>query len=553
MSNVEQVIEAATRGDYAAALNGALKTWRAAPAACIADAIDALDAEAATRFRMPNPRAKAAFQRKWLEVADEGPDPLGTGWLARNLTRRLPIEGDYFGVLSESYVLEAYSALFARLAALKPHGPDPRIARALKAIIVQAPFAVWGERSAEALYGAILELLVEQRDVRQAEDLARLLAAPRAKSAIVRQFLDASLARIIVLLDQEPAVEPPDAPEWARLDPDRTPPESSETEAALLESIFRAPEDLESRLVYADLLQTRDDPRGEFIALQMLDESELTKHIRSRIGSLWRRHKAEWLGDDLDTVLVRVAFERGFLARAALAQNAVATPDTWRRAAQDPRLATVHWLEKGRCNAHWYTEFVTSPAMVGLKRVEIPNWTTLQALVEGPQDRLLSHLELHRAPRPKQLQVIDEVPAFQHVDTLTVTTDEGAVDRLIDHLLGSPLAARIRSLTLQVMSWHPETIVAELFRAWPRLPASLRHFACHDWVGLRRTDRGLVAYASSHAFNRFVDVWPRLPDSTIELVITDRETGVEQAAKRLRAARPALKVETGRRSDERPH
>ena len=42
----------------------------------------------------------------------------------------------------------------------------------------------------------------------------------------------------------------------------------SPTDDALLDRIIGAPDDLAARLVYADLLTERGDPRGPFIALQ---------------------------------------------------------------------------------------------------------------------------------------------------------------------------------------------------------------------------------------------------------------------------------------------
>jgi uncharacterized protein (TIGR02996 family) len=41
------------------------------------------------------------------------------------------------------------------------------------------------------------------------------------------------------------------------------------TEDKLLAEVYASPDDDAPRLVYADWLQERDDPRGEFIALQI--------------------------------------------------------------------------------------------------------------------------------------------------------------------------------------------------------------------------------------------------------------------------------------------
>jgi uncharacterized protein (TIGR02996 family) len=110
--------------------------------------------------------------------------------------------------------------------------------------------------------------------------------------------------------------------------------------AGLLEAVHADPDDLETRLVYADALSEAGDPRGELIALQCrrgdapASEREL---------ELLAEHGAAWLGR-LEPILdpAHTVFERGFLSRARVKK--VPRPKLL-RAAGDPTWATVTELE----------------------------------------------------------------------------------------------------------------------------------------------------------------------------------------------------------------
>jgi uncharacterized protein (TIGR02996 family) len=77
----------------------------------------------------------------------------------------------------------------------------------------------------------------------------------------------------------------------------------------LYAAVYAAPDDDAPRAVLADLLQERDDPRGELIALQ------LAKKNKPRQAELLRRFGHEWAGglDDILYAKGRV-WRRGFLA-----------------------------------------------------------------------------------------------------------------------------------------------------------------------------------------------------------------------------------------------
>jgi uncharacterized protein (TIGR02996 family) len=105
--------------------------------------------------------------------------------------------------------------------------------------------------------------------------------------------------------------------EQAKPTPEGQPPDRNG--AGLLRAIFEDPEDDTVRLVYADFLDEKGDPRGEFIRLQVLRHQE--KEPRApcpREQELLERHFAEWTREaqPFDPETVRLAFERGFIANA---------------------------------------------------------------------------------------------------------------------------------------------------------------------------------------------------------------------------------------------
>ncbi len=90
------------------------------------------------------------------------------------------------------------------------------------------------------------------------------------------------------------------------------------TEAALLAAIYAAPDDDDVRLVYADFLQDRGDPRGEMIALQIAkSRGVLTQEQHARERELLAAHAARWLAP-LPIRLPGVQFERGFVTRCEI-------------------------------------------------------------------------------------------------------------------------------------------------------------------------------------------------------------------------------------------
>ncbi len=87
------------------------------------------------------------------------------------------------------------------------------------------------------------------------------------------------------------------------------------TDAELLAAIYAAPADDAPRAVYADWLQQRGDPRGEFIALQLLRaHGGGTPEQADREHELVTAHGPDWLAPLPIAKTAAVRFERGFVS-----------------------------------------------------------------------------------------------------------------------------------------------------------------------------------------------------------------------------------------------
>src|SRR5258707_731391 len=86
---------------------------------------------------------------------------------------------------------------------------------------------------------------------------------------------------------------------------------------AFLQAIIDRPDDDAPRLIYADWLDERGDPRGEFIRVQCalagMDEYDPRRwDLMARERELLSRYAPEWLGATIAT-LPGWRFRRGFL------------------------------------------------------------------------------------------------------------------------------------------------------------------------------------------------------------------------------------------------
>jgi uncharacterized protein (TIGR02996 family) len=132
---------------------------------------------------------------------------------------------------------------------------------------------------------------------------------------------------------------------------------------AFLADIIENPDDNSVRLIYADYLDERDDPRGEFIRVQielstMPQDNPQWPRLKTRERQLQEHHEWKWVGPMADLVL-DWWFYRGFVEAIKIdANNLLRHADTvfgfvpirevWLRAAERtiPRLALCAHLAR---------------------------------------------------------------------------------------------------------------------------------------------------------------------------------------------------------------
>ncbi len=260
-----------------------IAAWRVKPAVALADAIVALGAELdRARPKLPG-KDKGARLSNWLKLQKNHDDVL-TGWL-----------------LVHSFLDDLYRFQEPCTRTLPKWAPDPRLTNAMLAQLEPGHYVSVGT------WAPLLSTLRKSADARAVEALERWAAKPDVPRK--KRIEDV----ILVLKTAHPNGAPTLTAEELELlgNPARR---GHVEEKDLLAAVWGTPADDAPRLVYADHLQERGDPRGEFIALQC--RRKLDSAQRKRMRELQREHAAKWLGPLEPAVLENktVQFERGFLS-----------------------------------------------------------------------------------------------------------------------------------------------------------------------------------------------------------------------------------------------
>jgi uncharacterized protein (TIGR02996 family) len=164
-------------------------------------------------------------------------------------------------------------------------------------------------------------------------------------------------------------------------------------EIELLELIYSAPDDDAHRLVYADWLLERGDPRGEFIVLQYKKEREaLDSRQAHRERQLLRDRGEAWLGPLAPVIDARtMVFRKGFLAEC---QASFASPAQKVALLGNPLWATVEKLDAD-------ADVLAHPCMRSLRAIGPLPAATVLALQD---QRLLAHIREVQLEVPESSQ-----------------------------------------------------------------------------------------------------------------------------------------------------
>jgi uncharacterized protein (TIGR02996 family) len=186
-------------------------------------------------------------------------------------------------------------------------------------------------------------------------------------------------------------------------------------------AVWAEPQSDSARMVCADMLQELGDPRGEFIALQMMQNP--TKESVKKMKSLLKAHLNDFLGPLVSCVTKGDAvFTKGFLSAAtakfknqqeALKYGAL---DEW---------ATVEKIDftfsYGSSQEQW--SHYVSPKMKSLKHVQHIPAVSLPALIKANKNWGIEKLSVGRV-QPEQLKVLLHAPNLTNLRELTLYNDE---------------------------------------------------------------------------------------------------------------------------------
>lgn len=440
---------AVREGRHADALEHALAEWATRPSGKLAAVIARLTER--TRVELPAVRGKTAAALK--------------AWDARAAAA---------SVVERPALLEALAdapsgKALERLAHVARWMPDPRVDDAILGLVEAVPYRA---TSTKPFWTALWPLARAITDPRQ------LVRLERAEAAGVAVTMGDWLRTRFAALHEElaprlsgPHDEPPILDELATLLDTRKLSLGSRNLEALLQAVYDAPDDDGPRLVYADALQERGDPRGELITLQLargFERETLRRDVRSRERDLLDAHGKQWLGPLAAVVMAGYRFERGFLAECRVDNRHV---DRLRKLEGHPMWATVHTLAgSARIGLH--------PVMRSLRRFDFvsyqarnheglpDSWRDLLLDTERPIEDLRytgiqserhweDALEGNRSIRPGVQGRWVHVPLAAELDALCACTALPRLRRLVvaerpelvaARLLGAPLVRRLDAL-----------------------------------------------------------------------------------------------------------
>jgi uncharacterized protein (TIGR02996 family) len=383
---LRQAQEALQAGDDEATLGGLLSVWRQSRSPALAGLIDMVG----TRLRKSPPDDETS----WHALAKSG-DPAVLGrLLAAPWPRRL-------------------RDALRRVEALRRFLPDPRLARAYVTLLERFP----GDYTGETAVSFWLAVIGDARSVHDPRFEGRLSAA--ARSVHLGEWrcrgVDPEARRGVTSIPR--SLTPSDEVRIERLEAAVRADSAALTEANLLAAIHADPEDDGPRLVYADWLLERGDPRGELIVLQCTPRGERGQGAELRERGLLQLYALDWLGP-LGAVVRpdEATFKRGFLAGCVCRASDTALlgltgERTW-ATVRMIRLAPVHASRPP--STRKLAELLGHPAMRSLTALHGASPELVAALCDGGRASRLR--ELFQTNRwSVRLPTREDFPALEHL------------------------------------------------------------------------------------------------------------------------------------------
>ncbi len=453
MENLAKVVRALGEGDYDSALTVLLKAWDETRAPELATVITAVSTRVTAELPKLETTAKRESLAAWVEVA-RGKRPSDVGRLLTGLVQ----------ILASG----PFRLALPRLEALLEMPPDPRVADALL-VALTGPITGWSDKA----YIRTVKALLLHGDVRLCEVLAAVLAA---RAAIFFSDEDqARFAKIVPAWKKRAAVGAPSGLDEVQAalhtaPPLTTKPKTRVDGATLLAAIYADPSDEGRRQVYADYLVAEDDPRGEFMSLQ-LERAHRGGVAEKREMTLLKAHRTAWLGPiAAEVVIGETEWERGFPVAAQTKASKLYQAEA---AFVRPEWATFERLEfasaslvtdEMRALREAYNLSDTAARRIAKLTFPPPRLHTAELVLEwkllSPHEPAIAALLALPSLRQLELRSLN----WQDTSADDVTRMVTAADRQLEHLilrgpgtflghLFAPILAAGGAGTLKTLSW----------------------------------------------------------------------------------------------------
>ena len=284
---------------------------------------------------------------------------------------------------------------------------DPRLTRVLEQLLTDVP---WSSDGSKDLWRQVFKLVTASGDARFKQLRPGFQVRP-----LMAEWLKSQYAKATANLPA--AFDATDDAKWKKLAdaaPKKpAPKKDSRDEAALLADVYENPRDDAPRLVLADLLIERGDPRGEFIAMQCGGPRDPKKE-----KALVKAHGKKWLGPLASVLTVDVEFRRGFPAVGTAKFKAQRDVEKFGQAPEWATFEELDWSFPGAASLdqrRWIAH--VAPSMRWLKRAHGP---FLPLLLAAKEPWLFESLATWLA-EPANAKALAETTLFPHLKTLELT------------------------------------------------------------------------------------------------------------------------------------
>jgi uncharacterized protein (TIGR02996 family) len=411
---VDKIAKHLETGKIEQALAVAIGAWHERRAIAIAELVDEIDA-------IDQAPAFEGSTSGWTAAARKATTQRERGALLRSIAKRP--SGDLSAAMRIASKWE-----------------DPRLSTQIIALLTALPFS--GKRTRD-VWRDVIAIAGEQNDPRFLV-LFDTLPTTWNVGVDTKRFLTNRLGEAIegvATVELDAGVEAAVRALAAKTKPHAQ--ATPQNATSLLDAIYANPDDDGPRLVYADWLQERGDPHGEFIALQLQasPDAAATKRMRELV----KKHKKAWLG----TLPLGgdIEFRRGFPAKGVVKFRNQRDAE---QHGSNPAWATLEELEwrsgTARDDQIEWAHYI-SPAMTGLRFADEAH---PRSLLAATMPWRIEHLALPRAIEPDDVKKICESTVFPHLKILEIPKQDPT---LIAGVLRSPPELRIHASFESGLPW----------------------------------------------------------------------------------------------------